>query len=283
MFSVSLRGHQLRFEIRDRDARDSGSANVPWWRVRKQTRDVVVLMQLARSVGSDYYMLMEDDFAMCSRTLQMLPYYVDKATRLFGNGGWLSLKVSYGLNGFMLRNGADLDLFASYLLEHAPRRPPDHLQTEWSCGETDQSKAQKASRPHLVSRFNLFAHLGTHSSLRAEKSPDYPPCYHELTLKSFFRSKHSIKINVHMTICGRVKRQSSRFNRRIQHCLRMQTRTRRPYCRHTTFRRQTSTRHRTSESTRTRLKWKLRCSMLVSTFSAHPCLRQMRATVGIAL
>lgn len=167
-------------------ATDIGSPNVPGFRVRKQTRDIVRIMQWAQQVKSHYYLFMEDDFQMCSRTLSLLSYYTDKASRQHGAEGWLSLKVSYGMNGFLLRNDVDLLTFGEYLLEHQARRPPDHLQTEWSCGEKQQSALYKNQRPHLVSRYNLFSHLGLNSSLRSEKSPNYPICYHEMNTEVVF-------------------------------------------------------------------------------------------------
>lgn len=47
-------------------------------------------------------------------------------------------------------------------------RPPDHIMTEWSAGEAAESRAYKGNRPHMCFRYNLFAHQGKVSSLRAE-------------------------------------------------------------------------------------------------------------------
>lgn len=120
----------------------NGAADKPGVRVRKQTRDIARLMQLAAG-QSRYYMAMEDDFLACPHALRMVEHALRKATATASSPNappplhqaWITVKFSYGFNGLVLHNNEDLAHFAEYLLEHQGRRPPDHLNTEWSCSE----------------------------------------------------------------------------------------------------------------------------------------------------
>lgn len=76
--------------------------------------------------------------------------------------------------------------FASYLLEHQVRRPPDHLVVEWFAGETDQSAAYRGGRQHVAFRYNLFNHIGSVSSLRTEQQTTWPVCYDPLGVPTLF-------------------------------------------------------------------------------------------------
>eukprot|EP00823_Brevimastigomonas_motovehiculus_P009435 TRINITY_DN909_c0_g1_i1.p1 TRINITY_DN909_c0_g1~~TRINITY_DN909_c0_g1_i1.p1 ORF type:complete len:481 (+),score=37.04 TRINITY_DN909_c0_g1_i1:66-1508(+) len=152
--------------------------------VRKQTRDVVALLKYA-SERSHYYLFTEDDFGLCVGALHLIQHVIRKAHS--NNPDWISIKISYGLNGFILRNdNGDLSAFADYLYSHQSRRPPDHLQTEWAAGETRESAAYKAHRPHVAYRYNLLFHMGTVSSLRTAKQEFYPECFHELNAPILF-------------------------------------------------------------------------------------------------
>lgn len=65
-------------------------------------------------------------------------------------------------------------------------RPPDHIMTEWSAGESPESRAYKGGRPHMCFRYNLFQHQGKISSLRPENQGNYPGCYHEMNTEVVF-------------------------------------------------------------------------------------------------
>ena len=135
-FKFLVNDHSLPNPLPGQD--DPGSADVPGARVRKQTRDIVRLMQVARG-ASLYYLAMEDDFEPCPNALRMVEHMLRKAaalvpTQALGHD-WVSFKLGYGFNGYMMKNNRDLDEFANYLLQHQRRRPPDHLNTEWSCSE----------------------------------------------------------------------------------------------------------------------------------------------------
>ena len=181
---------------RAEDGEDPGNDNVPGARVRAQTRDVVALLRLAAalygaggalapggSAGFDAYMFLEDDFRVCPSGLAALAFAFARAGAL--QPDWNALRVSYGLNGGVLR-AADVSTFAAYLEEHQARRPPDHLWVEWFAGERPQSAARKAGRPHVAFRYNVLEHFGASSSLRAKVAPLYAMCYDELNEKVVF-------------------------------------------------------------------------------------------------
>ena len=167
------------------DGEDAGNDNFPGARVRAQSRDVVALLDLASALfpppAMAAYMLLEDDFRVCPMGLQALALLMARATTMHTPPApWNALRVSYGLNGGILR-GEDVSVFAGYLSEHLARRPPDHLWVEWFAGERPQSQAHKRGRPHIAFRYNVLEHFGASSSLRDKASPRYALCYEELT------------------------------------------------------------------------------------------------------
>ena len=107
------------------DARDVGSADRPGFRVRKQSRDIARLMQVAKD-ASQYYMAMEDDFTICTNTFHIVTHAIRKSQHYQAvmKQDWVTLKFSYGFNGFAFKNNQDLQAFAEFLVTHQARRPP---------------------------------------------------------------------------------------------------------------------------------------------------------------
>ena len=169
---------------------DTGTANQPGYRIRKQTRDIVATMEAAKR-RSLYYMFMEDDFTFCPSLLRLLPYLVNKAHVLHPD--WFSLKFSFGMNGYVIHNNGDMDHLSAYLLHKQRLRPPDHLIVEWSAGEKESAQ-YKQDRPNIIYRYNMLHHLGTVSSLRAEQQGEYPPCWHEMNTQVVFEVE-SFRVN----------------------------------------------------------------------------------------
>ncbi len=190
------------------DGEDAGTDNEPGARVRAQSRDVVDLLELAHALfppaanassagggqqqqqqqgGETYYMFLEDDFRVCDSGLRALALALARARVLHAPaaGDWNAMRVSYGLNGAILR-GSDVPVFAGYLARHLPRRPPDHLLVEWFAGERAESAAAKGGRAHLAFRYNVLEHFGAASSLRGKAAPLYAVCYEELSERVVF-------------------------------------------------------------------------------------------------
>ena len=121
---------------------------------------------------------------LCTHALIALRYLINRAT--YYRKDWISIRVSYGMNGIIMRNDQDLSTFADYLDQHQRRRPPDHLVVEWFAGEKPQSAKYRQQRQHMAFRYNIFDHLGKRSSLRASLSPKYPVCYEPLLAPILF-------------------------------------------------------------------------------------------------
>ena len=177
--------------------KDAGTSNKPGYKVRKQTRDIASTMKRAdiyfKSLNNKikqtninnnkneqtntYFLFLEDDMRLCEHGYLAMYYMLRKAELYHPN--FLALRASFGMNGLFF-HASDIGVFASYLLEHQARRPPDHLVVEWFAGEKPQSKEYKGSRPHVAFRYNLFHHLGVQSSLRSVDQTTFPYCYEPL-------------------------------------------------------------------------------------------------------
>jgi hypothetical protein len=151
--------------------------------VQQQTLDVAVMLHRVAPLAH-YYMTFEDDLETCSHALAAIQYAISKVGHQHHVGGraptpplsqfchhahlfavlccgtqadqrfpnWLSIRVSFGMMGVILRS-TDALVLSDYLIEHVKRRPPDHLMIEWFCGETEQSGAYKAGRQHVTFRW----------------------------------------------------------------------------------------------------------------------------------
>jgi hypothetical protein len=162
---------------------DYGNANVPGFKVRKQTRNIVSVMRRSEGKGK-YYLFLEDDMQFCPSGLLAIQYLLDKSTRYHHD--WLAIRASYGMNGIFLHS-KDIRPFGDYLLKGQARRPPDHLVVEWYAGESAESRKYKGDRVNIGFRYNLFHHIGAVSTLRTEKSAIYPGCYDHLLEPTVFK------------------------------------------------------------------------------------------------
>ena len=162
---------------------DQGNANIPGYRVRKQTRSVAQVLKRAGGYGK-YYLFLEDDMLLCPNGFLSIQYILNKASRYAPN--WLAIRASYGLNGIFIHD-KDINHFYHYLIDNQARRPPDHLAVEWFAGESNISRYYKGSREHMAYRFNIFDHIGISSTLRSAKQTSFPRCYESLGEPTLFK------------------------------------------------------------------------------------------------
>lgn len=66
--------------------------------------------------------------------LRALQYVLRKANAAPGLERWLGLRVSYGMNGVLLRS-ADVPSFVAVLRKGVTKKPPDLLWRDWATGE----------------------------------------------------------------------------------------------------------------------------------------------------
>ena len=165
--------------------------NIPGAQVRRQTCDVATLLEYAAGTldGEDgasplaeHFMFLEDDFDTCGHAVRVLQYALQKLS--LRAPSWLALRVSYGMNGIILRAGKDAAQLAAYLRLHAARLPPDLLWQEWALAGGSRERGGDASgevkprRLLYVFRQNLFAHTGDVSSFAVRPSRRaWPGCY----------------------------------------------------------------------------------------------------------
>ena len=162
------------------------SSDKPGKRVRQQTLDVVfTLKEVHRLAKPQFYAFMEDDFELCANGLTAIQYVMNKATLYHGD--WIAIRMSYGLNGIIIK-GKDILPVATYFEGNVRRRPPDHLIVEWFAGETAFSKQHKNNRVNVGFRYNIFKHIGVKSTIRKAKFKhrNFPKCWEELLFPVVF-------------------------------------------------------------------------------------------------
>ncbi|XRB19636.1 glycosyl transferase containing protein [Pseudoscourfieldia marina] len=162
--------------------------NRPGKRARKQTLDVLSLMRyIFRGPKPSYYMFFEDDFKACPHSLRAVHYVIDKVNVLHANK-WLGIRVSYGMNGIVLR-ADDVSLLDTYLADNVERQPVDLLWREWSeLGRGARLGGDRKVAPAVANALrgrrlfiyqsNLYAHIGHISSFEVRpKRQAWPGCY----------------------------------------------------------------------------------------------------------
>jgi hypothetical protein len=134
--------------------------------IEAQTLDVVALLIEAQRRPAAYFMFVEDDFLPCANALLGVWHLIQRANEV-GSSAWSALRVSYGLNGIVIKS-ADGPSVAAHFRRGG--EAPDHLFTDWAL-------ASGRKVPFLAFRHNLFYHLGTRSAVGNSADRFAPACY----------------------------------------------------------------------------------------------------------
>jgi len=147
---------------------------------RKQSCDILNLLKAADR-ASRYFMFMEDDFETCPHALYHLHYALRKLNSQQQGRHWLGLRVSYGMNGVLVR-GEDMHRFAEFSAEHITRKPIDLLWQEFSLHNTEHTAILTRGRDQYTYRYNLFVHTGDVSTF-TDRPPRgrWPQCFDLMT------------------------------------------------------------------------------------------------------
>eukprot|EP00741_Cyanophora_paradoxa_P005004 tig00000842_g4851.t1 len=122
------------------------------------------------------FMFMEDDFLLCQNAWLALVHFIQRASAYHD---WAALRVSYGLNGLVVK-GRDVEAIAHYFRAGYQRRPPDHLASEWYLAETEEARRVVAGRRNMAFRYNLHRHIGVTSAIDNPEGRYNPPCFSPL-------------------------------------------------------------------------------------------------------
>ncbi|CAK0787359.1 hypothetical protein CVIRNUC_010579 [Coccomyxa viridis] len=150
--------------------------NRPGREVRRQTCDLITLLEMAEPL-SHYYLFMEDDFRVCPYAIRIMDYIVRKLNAVPSTAAWLAVRLSYGMNGILI-TVKNLPSLISYMRTHTARLPPDLLWLEWFQGRRPETWDAVRGHPLYVYHKNLLDHIGALSSfaVRPERLP-FPRCF----------------------------------------------------------------------------------------------------------
>ena len=133
------------------------------------------LQYILENISTRMVLLLEDDFEICPNSLLAILYVIQKVTRW--NSHWLAIRVSYGLNGIIMKLGAraDVQRLKLWLADHIhTRQPVDHLFYQFCLHEANQVDNK---RQLFTYRSNLFHHIGSVSNFQGRRGRYNPPCH----------------------------------------------------------------------------------------------------------
>jgi hypothetical protein len=150
------------------------------FRVYQQTLDFLWSIKYLREHNNARYILfMEDDFLICDHAVMAMQYLIAKANDYYPE--WVSLRVSYGLNGVIVK-AQDLPLIINYYEGMVGKHgktlptPPDHLIYYFA----EEQRKNNPARILVAFRYNLFSHIGDVSSFTGRAKRYNPNCYQVL-------------------------------------------------------------------------------------------------------
>jgi hypothetical protein len=128
---------------------------------KQQILDLIWTLKDLQTIKTRYIMLLEDDFTLCQNGFYAIEYVMRKST--FWNPNWIALRVSYGMNGIIMKK-SDINLLVFYFESTLNSgKPPDHLFYDF---------CRRSGRDIMTYRNNLFFHIGKTSTF-----PNRPPRY----------------------------------------------------------------------------------------------------------
>lgn len=132
----------------------------------QQTKDIIYSLNLMKKVNAKYVLLLEDDFEMCKNAFYAIEYVLRKSTKW--NPNWIALRVSYGMNGIIIKKN-DIDTFiAMFSTKLNVGKPPDHLFYDF---------CRSSGRDLMTYRNNLFFHIGKTSTFPNRQERYSPLCW----------------------------------------------------------------------------------------------------------
>lgn len=133
----------------------------------KQSRDVAEAISVALELYDfRYLLLLEDDWLACRGLLSAIVLALEATERHFSEENVLAIRVSYGLNGVLIPR-EPLPDFANFIVQAAPKLPPDHALARWA----------HANGKLVTFRHNVFVHIGARSSIGNSNGRWNTACY----------------------------------------------------------------------------------------------------------
>lgn len=150
-------------------------------RIYQQTVDflwsIKYVLEFNKKNPARYTLLMEDDFTLCPNGMLAIQYLIAKSSDYYPD--WVSLRVSYGLNGVIIKTSEIPNIIAYYERAVQHKRvahPPDHMIYYYAIEQLKSNDARKL----VAFRYNLFSHIGDVSTFTGRKKRYNPNCYQVL-------------------------------------------------------------------------------------------------------
>lgn len=126
-----------------------------------------------------YVLFMEDDFTLCDNGMFAMQYLIAKASDYYPK--WVSLRVSYGLNGVIVKTSELPDIITYYekniqMYGKDLPLPPDHMIYYYA----EEQRGLDQNRLLVAYRSNLFSHIGDVSTFTGREKRYNPNCHQVL-------------------------------------------------------------------------------------------------------
>jgi hypothetical protein len=168
----------------------------------QQNNDLIAMLAQVKSSfcqnENNLFMIMEDDFEHCTHSMHHFRRVLFAATLYYPN--WVGIRVSYGLNGIILRCQHVNDIY-QYMITSRFKGPADSLLgVFW-----DQLGKDESNAVFLTYQHNLLHHIGEVSSIVSGglmTNRVYPGCYDVLQTGAVMEMFDAVKCyNKEFTPC----------------------------------------------------------------------------------